>query len=150
TVRHMAQICMEAEKQDVARTSRHRIDTRFSHIDETLAMSVMYAANHLEVKAISVLTESGKTPMLMSRISSGVPIYALARHEKTLRRMTLFRGVYPVPFDITSVSAPEQHAEAAARLVRMGAAMEGDIVITACGDLPGKGGGTNSMKIVKV
>ncbi|NOX81059.1 MAG: pyruvate kinase [Deltaproteobacteria bacterium] len=150
TVRHMAQICMEAEKQDVARISRHRIDTLFSHIDEALAMSVMYAANHLEIKAISVLTESGKTPMLMSRISSGIPIYALTRHQKTLRRMTLFRGVYPLPFDITAVSAPAQHAEAAARLVRMGAAGRGEIVITACGDLPGRGGGTNSMKIVKV
>ncbi len=150
TIRHMAQICLEAEKQDVARISRHRIDTLFSHIDEALAMSVMYAANHLGIKAISVLTESGKTPMLMSRISSGIPIYALARHQKTLRRMTLFRGVYPVPFDTTAVSAPEQHAEAAARLVRMGAAGQGEIIITACGDLPGTGGGTNSMKIVKV
>jgi len=150
TVIHMAQICIEAEKQDAARISRHRIDTHFSHINETLAMSVMYAANHLEVKAISVLTESGKTPMLMSRISSGIPIYALARHPKALRRMTLFRGVYPVPFDITSVSAPEQHAEAAAGLVRLGAAARGEIVITACGDLPGQGGGTNSMKIIKI
>ncbi len=150
TVIHMAQICIEAEKQDAARISRHRIDTSFSHINETLAMSVMYAANHLEVKAISVLTESGKTPMLMSRISSGIPIYALGRHPKALRRMTLFRGVYPLPFDITSVSAPEQHAKAAAELVRLGAAARGEIVITACGDLPGRGGGTNSMKIIKI
>jgi len=150
TVRHMAQICVEAEKQDVARISRHRIDTRFLQIDEAVAMSAMYAANHLGVKAISVLTESGRTPMLMSRISSGIPIYGLTRNQKTMRRMTLFRGVYPVGFDMTGMDASRQHMEAAQKLLLMGAIGRNDIVITVCGDLPGKTGGTNSMKIIQV
>ena len=65
-------------------------------------MAVMYTANHMRVRAIVALTESGMTPLWMSRIRSDMPIYAFTRHEATRRRVTLYRGVYPVPFDITS------------------------------------------------
>jgi pyruvate kinase len=40
-------------------------------------MAAMYTANHLGVKAIAALTESGSTCKWMSRIRSGIPIYAL-------------------------------------------------------------------------
>ena len=64
-------------------------------------MAVMYTANHLKVKAIVALTESGSTPLWMSRIRADIPIYAFTRHEETRRRVMLYRGVYPVTFDIT-------------------------------------------------
>ena len=63
-------------------------------------MAVMYTANHMQVRAIVALTESGATPLWMSRIRADIPIYAFTRHEATRRRVTLYRGVYPVPFDI--------------------------------------------------
>ena len=38
-------------------------------------MSAMYAANHLKgVTAIITMTESGRTALMTSRISSGLPI----------------------------------------------------------------------------
>jgi pyruvate kinase len=37
-------------------------------------MATMYTANHLDVKAIVALTESGSTALWMSRIRSGIPI----------------------------------------------------------------------------
>jgi pyruvate kinase len=42
-------------------------------VDEAIAMATMYTANHLDVAAIAALTESGSTPLWMSRISSGIP-----------------------------------------------------------------------------
>ena len=42
-------------------------------------MAAMYTANHLGVKAIAALTETGSTVKWMSRISSGIPIYAMTR-----------------------------------------------------------------------
>ena len=45
------------------------------------------------------LTESGTTPLLMSRISSGLPIFAMSPHNKTLAWTNLYRGVTPVMFD---------------------------------------------------
>jgi len=146
----MDRICREAEKQRVTRVSDHRIDTVFKRIDEAIAMATMYTANHLGAKAIIALTESGSTPLWMSRISSGIPIYALTRHAETRRKVTLYRGVYPVSFDIPSTNHAEVNKEAVDELVRRGAVRDGDLLIITKGDLMGMHGGTNAMKIVRV
>ena len=146
----MARICREAEKQPLAKKSDHRIDTEFSHIDEAIAMASMYAANHLGVKAIAALTESGSTALWMSRISSGIPIYALTPHVETRRKVTIYRGVYPLSFEIETNNHAEANQEAVDELKRRGVVRDGDLVIITKGDLMGIHGGTNSMKIVRV
>jgi len=149
-VEAMDRVCREAEKQPLARVSDHRINTQFGRIDEAVAMASMYTANHLGVKAIAALTESGATPLWMSRISSGIPIYALTSHTSTRRRVTLFRGVYPISFNTQSTDHAEVNREAIEELVRRGAVRDGDLVIITKGDLMGVHGGTNAMKIVRV
>jgi pyruvate kinase len=146
----MDRVCIEAEKQREAMESEHRIHTEFTNIDEAIAMATMYSANHLKVKAIAALTESGSTPLWMSRISSGIPIYAMTRQVQTRRKVTLYRGVYPVSFDVTSTDHAEVNREAIDELLRRGAVRNGDMVIITKGDLAGEMGGTNAMKIVKV
>ena len=149
-VQAMDRICVEAEKQRQARTSAHRIGTIFEHIDEAIAMATMYTANHLGVKAIAALTESGSTPLWMSRISSGIPIYALTKHVATRRKVTLYRGVYPVSFDLSTDDILEANKEVTDELVRRGTVREGDLVIITKGDRRGIEGGTNLMKIIRV
>ena len=106
TVQAMSKVCLGAEKQRSVNKSGHRNELNFTDISETLAMSAMYAANHLEgVKAIISLSESGKTAKLMSRITSGLPIFCLSRHVKTLSKSAIYRGVYPVSFDSTVSNA---------------------------------------------
>ncbi len=146
----MDRICLEAEKQRLASKSDHRIDTRFERIDESIAMATMYTANHLQVKAIAALTESGSTTLWMSRISSGIPIYALTKHVETRRKVTLFRGVYPVSFEPESTTHASINHEVIDELVRRGTVRDGDLVIITKGDLMGVMGGTNAMKIVRV
>ena len=146
----MHRICIEAEKQRLAMVSDHRIHSEFTYIDEAIAMAAMYTANHLKVKAIAALTESGSTTLWMSRISSGIPIYAMTRHVATRRKVTMFRGVYPVSFDVTTTDHAELNREAIDELRRRGAVRDGDLVIITKGDLMGVHGGTNAMKIVKV
>ncbi len=146
----MDRICRGAEKHRLAMTSDHRIHTQFTHIDEAIAMAAMYTANHLNVKAIAALTESGSTSLWMSRISSGIPVYAMTRHVETRRKVTLYRGVYPVSFDVTTSDHAEVNREAIDELLRRGAVRDGDLVIITKGDLMGVHGGTNAMKIVKV
>ncbi|MDN4709822.1 pyruvate kinase alpha/beta domain-containing protein [Vibrio parahaemolyticus] len=51
------------------------------------------------------LTESGRTALMMSRLSSGLPIFALSRNESTLNRAALYRGVTPVYFDANAMRA---------------------------------------------
>lgn len=149
-VEAMDRICREAEKQNVTIRSDHRINTRFERVDEAIAMSTMYAANHLEVKAIAALTESGSTPLWMSRISSGIPIYALTSHVDTRRKVTLYRGVYPISFSTNTRDHAVINIEAVDELKRRGVVRDGDLVILTKGDLMGALGGTNAMKIVRV
>jgi pyruvate kinase len=146
----MHRVCYGAEKHRTTRVSDHRMDLQFEVIDEAIAMSAMYAANHLGVKAIIALTESGSTPLLMSRISSGISIYGLTPNVKTRRRMTLFRGVYPVSFTTNTTDHATLNAEAVDELKRRGAIRDGDLVIITKGDLVGVGGGTNAMKVVEI
>lgn len=146
----MDRICRGAEKQKEVTHSDHRIDTTFMRIDEAIAMATMYSANHLHVKAIAALTESGSTVLWMSRISSGIPIYALTGSVETRRKVTLYRGVYPVSFEATTKDHAEVNREAVDELLRRGAVRDGDLVIITKGDLMGVMGGTNAMKIVRV
>jgi pyruvate kinase len=86
----------------------------------------------------------------MSRRNSNVPIFALSPQEDTRRKMTLFRGVYPIKFSGGS-SDPESILDLAeTELLNRGAVHNGDLIIMTIGEPVGKAGGTNTMKIVKV
>lgn len=147
----MARVCLEAEKYPRLRQSQHRNDQLFHRIDEAIAMAAMYIANHLPVSAIGALTETGSTPLWMSRISSGIPIFALTSHEKTCRKVTLFRGVYPISFDESDIS---DHAVLNKAIVeeflKRNLVSREDMVILTKGDLTGVMGGTNAIKIARV
>jgi pyruvate kinase len=146
----MDRICRGAERQRVEMATERRSAIVFKQVDEAIAKATMYTANHTGVKAIAALTESGATPLWMSRISSGIPIYALTRHVETRRKVTLYRGVYPVSFDVTTTDHPQVNREVIDELVRRGAVRDGDLVIITKGDLAGVHGGTNAMKIIRV
>src|SRR5690606_33607520 len=108
-------------------------------------------ANHFPgVKAIISLTESGRTPLIMSRIRSGIPIYCYTRHTTTQRRAALFRGVYPMPFDLSTLDPDSVCAQAIQTLKNQGQVASGDWVILTQGETAGSGEGTNSMKILTV
>ncbi len=146
----MHRICVGAELHRSALVSDHRIDSQFTRTDEAIAMATMYTANHLQVRAIAALTESGSTTLWMSRISSGIPIYALTRHERTARRVSLYRGVYPLRYPLVQIQPAEANRKAVDVLVEEGVVSPGDRVIITKGDLMGVHGGTNSLKIVEV
>ncbi len=147
----MSEVCVGAEKHVLARgRTTHRLDDRFHQVDEAIAMAVMYTANHLSVKAIIALTESGSTTLWMSRIRSDIPIYAFTPHAATSRRVTMYRGVYPVSFQLESSDLEHLYQDIFKTLLSNHLVKEGDLVIFTKGDLTGVSGGTNSMKIVSV
>ncbi len=151
-VQAMAQVIMGAEKYESSHSPiRHRSDGGlFEKTDEAIAMAVMYTANHLKVKAIVALTESGSTPLWMSRIRADIPIYAFTRHEVTSRRVMLYRGVYPVNFDITHTDAQAVYSDIFRLMLDKKMVDAGDRIILTKGELSGVSGKTNSMKILEV
>ncbi len=149
-VRAMAQVIEGAEKWQISNRPELRTDGHYARTDEAIAAAVMYTANHLDLRAIVALTESGSVALWMSRMRADIPIYAFTRHAATQRRVTLYRGVYPVEFDVTHPRPERIYAAIFERLLADGLAAEGDLIIVTKGEFSGVSGGTNSMKILKV
>jgi pyruvate kinase len=147
----MAEVIVGAETYHLTVSGpRERAELEFSQTEEAIAHAVMYTANHLHVRAIIALTESGSTTLWMSRLRSDIPIYAFTRHEGTRRRVTMYRGVYPVSFDIKPDDATPLHQRIFDLLLSLRLVEEGDQIILTKGELSGVQGGTNSMQILKV
>ncbi|MCU4136909.1 pyruvate kinase [Buchnera aphidicola (Sitobion miscanthi)] len=150
TVIKMAKICQGAEKVPSINVSRHRINAKFNDIEEAIAMSAMYVANHLQgITAIITMTESGKTALMTSRITSGLPIFALSKNKKTLNLAALYRGVTPVYFNSAS-NGFQAADEAIILLCKKGFLCSGELVIITQGDIMGRIGKTNTSRILKV
>ncbi len=150
-IKAMAEVCVGAERYPLppGRTG-HRIGDFFERVDEAIAMAVMYTANHLNVAAIIALTESGSTTRWMSRIRSDIPIYAFTAHESTSRRVTMYRGVYPVAFELNHTDSRRLYPDIFKTLLEHELVEVDDLVIFTKGDLDGVTGSTNAMKILKV
>lgn len=147
----MADAALGAEQHPVARTSKYRLDREFSSAQETIALSAMYGANHFSgMRGIASLTERGTTPTMMSRLSSGLPIFALSRRADTLQRLALCRGVIPLFFDFTAFAPQDLEARTIEFLVDGGFLARGDYILLTMGSTQGQAGKTDRMKILPV
>jgi len=150
-VEAMAEVIAGAEMYLFRRNrGRERVEGEVVHFDQAIAHAVMFTANHMDVQAIVALTESGSTPLWMSRIRADIPIFAFTRHERTQRRVALYRGVHPIPFDITHTEPERLYRAISKELLDRGYVKPGDELILTLGELSGVSGGTNTMKLLKV
>ena len=151
TIQAMVRICLQAEKEiEEGDSDRRLTHSKFTRIDQSIAMAALYAASHFKVKAIVALTQSGSTSLWMSRMNAGVPIFALTPIESTLSKVTLFSGVHPISFTMVSKFPSEVLRAAEDELLRLGLVHEGDMIVMTIGEAIGKAGHTNTMKIVRV
>ncbi|MGB0496496.1 MAG: pyruvate kinase [Kangiellaceae bacterium] len=150
-VEAVSRVCLGAEKERSNKESGHRAEIKWDHIDDAVALATMYAANHLNgIKAIVCLTESGHTPLIMSRIRSGIPIFALTRLTSTFRKLALYRGVEAVEFDPTVLARHDVNRLAVAEVSQRLNLKTDDLVLLTKGDHMGKLGGTNALKFLRV
>ena len=146
----MTKTCMAVEVEPETQVSGHRLECHFEKNDEAIAMATMYTANHLDIKAIVALTETGSTALWMSRIRTAIPIYGLSTLPKSLGRMTLYRGVYPIYFDIKQCTHNDVNTKATEKLAEHLELNKGDDIILTKGDFIGVRGSTNAMKILTI
>jgi len=150
-IKAMSDVCVGAESfPHTAGGAGQRVEDEFELVDEAIAMAVMYTANHMSVKAIIALTESGSTTRWMSRVRSDIPIYAFTPHDATRRRVALYRGVYSVEFEIQDTDRSRLYADIFKTLLENDLVEIDDLVIFTKGDTEGVSGSTNAMKILKV
>ena len=153
TVKAMAEICIGAESEIVPIYSNLDLLQRkkkFKRTDEAIAMSSIFLANQYDVQAVACLTETGTTALLMSRISSNLPIYAFTRHTKTCNKLTVCCGVNPIGVDVKHASDEEMTAEIISVLKAHNAVETGDRIIITRGSLNYVEGGTNTLRIAVV
>jgi pyruvate kinase len=149
TITQMAAIALEAEAADDVTLETDFTNKKFGRIDQTIAMGALFTAHHLECKAILALTESGSTPLWMSRHNIKVPIYGLTSQVVSQRKMTLYRNVTPLLIPVYT-DRDTALVKAEALLVERGVLRSGDTYAITCGEPMGYPGGTNMLKVCRV
>jgi pyruvate kinase len=152
TVLAMAKTAEGAEQTEQAQALGTRVEAQYGRRDEAIALGAMYIANHLKkLAAIVCITESGSTPLWMSRSGASLPIVALSVQPKTLARMALFRGVIPLAFD-PPVDQPMSVVDqmVVGQVAESLQLPEDSQVLLTRGDRLNTPGGTSTLKIVSV
>ena len=149
TVEQMATICEEAEKAEYKEIDGDFTGKTFTRIDQSIAIGALFTAYHLGAKAIVALTDSGSTPLWMSRHDIRMPIYALTPRLSTQRKMALYRNVQPLLMD-QSADRDTALDQAEGDLLRRGIVQSGDVYAITCGEPMGAPGGTNMLKVCRV
>ncbi|KMJ53875.1 pyruvate kinase [Vogesella sp. EB] len=148
TVESMSRVCLEAETSSDYQLERAFLNREFSRVDQSIAMAALFTANHLPVRALVALTQTGSTALWMSRVNCGVPIYALTPEVGTYRRLALYRDVFPMLLP-TAADSKKLLAAAERKLIDQGRVEQGDILVVTVGDSVGLMGSTNTLKIIK-
>ncbi len=149
-VEAMSRICLGAERQFSMDTDFEAAPRGLGQADQAIAMAAMFLSEHIKVRAIVALTESGGTARFCSRFRSDVPIYGLSRHAGARRRMALMRDVVPVAFDSRGRPPREAARDATRLLFELGLLTVGDRLIFTSGDSMESKGATNTLRLLEV
>lgn len=149
-VEAMARICLGAEKQFEIETNYEQAQRDLQRADQAIAMAAMFLSEHIGVRAIVAMTESGGTARFLSRFRTMVPIYGLSRHPGARRRMAMMRDVFPIDFDSRGLATREAAREALKSLFDSGHLAEHDRVIFTSGDHMEHRGATNTLRLLQV
>ena len=149
-VEAMARICIGAEKQFEADIDFEKAPRDLERADQAIAMAAMFLSEHIGVRAIVAMTESGGTARYLSRFRSSVPIYALSRHDGARRKMALMRDVFPIDFDSRGLATREAARAAVEALVAAGLLGASDRVMFTSGDHMEHHGATNTLRLLQV
>ena len=149
-VEAMVRICLGAERQFDPDDDFEAAPRNLQRADQAVAMASMFLAEHIKVRAIIALTESGGTARFLSRFRSAVPIFGLSRHEGARRKMALMRDVFPIPFDSRGLPTREAARGAIKQLFELQLLGETDRVLITSGDHMEMHGTTNTLRLLQV
>lgn len=127
-VRSMAKIASSLEEHQTL--SKIYFESDITSFAAAAAGAVISATERLHAKAIVLLTGSDLTALLISKRRPHVPILALSAQVKTLRRLHVLWGVYPVLLP-QKTEMEEQILSADDFLITHGIAKVGEPVIVA-------------------
>ncbi len=129
----MVEIVKNAEKYlDYDRLLQKAKDSHKKNISSAIGYSSVAAAASLDAKCIITPTATGATARVVSKFRPKAMIIGVSPNEESLRRMQIYRGVYPVksiPYETT-----EEICDEAVKLVKEeGFSTTGDVVVVTAG-----------------
>ena len=149
-VEAMARICLGAEKQFEMDTDFEKAPRNLERADQAIAMATMFLSEHIGVRGVVAMTESGGTARYLSRFRSAVPIYAFSRHAPARRKMALMRDVFPMDYDSRG-QTPREAARGSIRMLVEASWLEpGDRVVFTSGEHMETRGATNTLRLLQV
>jgi len=110
----------------------------------------MFLSEHIGVRAIVAMTETGGTARYLSRFRSGPPIYAFTRSIGARHQMALMRDVFAVDYDGRNQTPRQAARGSIRRLVEAGLLVPGDRVIFTSGEHMETKGATNTLRLLQV
>lgn len=149
-VEAMARICTGAERQFESDTDFEKAARDLERADQAIAMAAMFLTEHIGVRAIVAMTESGGTARYLSRFRSRAPIYAFSRHAGARRRMGLMRDVFAIDYDSRGQTPGEAGRGAVNVLVQAGVLSPGERVVFTSGERMETHGATNTLRLLQV
>ena len=149
-VEAMARICVGAEKQFIVDTDFEAARRGLERADQAIAMATMFLSEHIGVRGVVAMTESGGTARYLSRFRSAVPIYAFSRHAPARRKMALMRDVFPMDYDSRGQTPREAARGSIRMLVEAGWLEPGDRVVFTSGEHMETRGATNTLRLLQV
>jgi len=143
-VRYMIRIIGEAEK-----TYPHDQYLRMvpeKEISDSVTYAACVLADHLEANAILAPTRSGRTAIQIARFRPKHPIIAFTPSLTTVRRLLLFRGIYPhlIPDPRDTDDMIEKVSKGA---IETGDLSEGDLAVITAGHPVWVAGMTNMIRV---
>jgi len=146
----MDRVCIEAENEQALQMMPTADVRRFTKIDESIAMAASYVAEHLPIKAVVALSQSGASVLWLSRSNIIAPIYALSPYSETRQRLKLYRGVHNFALTQESIDTRESWVIAEETLLQKGILIEGDLILMMTCEHTGKAVNTNTLRAMVV
>ena len=153
-VKMMEKIGVEAEKFFI---KQHDKDICYDNFmtpsfvaPDTVCFSAVNIAKRLNAKAIIVYSDSGKSPLLISKHRPSVPILTVTSNFKTCNRVSMYWGVDSILINRETKTTDEMIKSAARAAHITGLADVGDFIVIVAGIPAGKPGSTNLIKIHRI
>lgn len=142
-------VTMMSRVATTVEASLNREPNKKNSVADIISESVHRVALDAKAKLIVVLTRSGTSAQLVSRYRPNCPILAITKHQETVEKLALVRGVYPY----LNESPEESHNISTFVpdfLTRHKLAKKGDTVVVVAGLSSGKPKATNMLAVITV
>ena len=144
-VGQMASVIETVEASELYRLQPPRLRIDEYSFDNAIARAASQAGRDLELNALVVFTQSGRTASLVSAYRPESPILGLSMSDDSLRRMALRWGVLPVKIEGWFSNFPESLRFVEEVVTESGVAEPGDDVGITYGTLEISGPGTTNV-----